>query len=87
MNWRERISIGDYLFIQGAQFKVVPTAMRKRKPKKGPAEDGVGESGGSAGRSRSRRNGSSNGKAASESASEVYVVVVPSNISRIVAAA
>lgn len=72
MNWRERISIGDYLFIQGVQFKVVPTMMRKRKPTKS-AED---ESEESASRSKSRRNESSNGKAASESASEAYAPII-----------
>ena len=76
VNWRERISIGDYLFIQGVQFKVVPTMMRKRKPIKVPEKDDAGESEESASRSKSRRNDSSNGKAASESASEAYVPAI-----------
>ena len=60
------------MFIQGVQFKVVPTMMRKRKPIKSPEEE---ESEESASRSKSRRNDSSNGKAAPESASEVYVPI------------
>ena len=27
--WKEKLSVGDFVFIQGAQFKVVPTVIRK----------------------------------------------------------